>query len=325
MFSPVEGAVHAQIFPLWDRSELALLFSDIRLEDSLGPLQITTYNSLQGGGAQHLSSENVSHKKYFFREVVVATSAAPTFLRMADIGGEDVDPMLCVDGGIFENNPTLASFALAREISGDPSPLVVSLGTGHAKHPPQGPSQRAQGACCWGVKPLFMAMRGTSDATHRSFARLSEQGHVRYYRIAPELEDPLLTMDDARKIPALKERAQEMIATHKALQELIETIQEEQQFILDLKQEWEQCKVEYENVSLQGFIRRRIKDLSEKNLEAPEARFLRVLKKSCQVCYPALLLQEKIENQCEENLFNIELQSRESPALEDDTLQIDDV
>lgn len=102
-----------------------------------------------------MSSTDPQTNQYFLSEAAAASSAAPTFFPLASIGdGSPTRPRrLCVDGGLFENNPTLSALRQARTVIGDGHDLgdftVVSVGTGQAAGALSDESLQYAGALAW--------------------------------------------------------------------------------------------------------------------------------------------------------------------------------
>lgn len=189
----------------------ALLGSTRPLEEALGPVQTTTYDVSRGGGIVYLSSTDPQTKKYLFPEAAAASSAAPTFFPLASIGdGSPTRPRrLCVDGGLFENNPTLSALRQARTVVGDGHDLgdftVVSIGTGQSAGALTDENLQQAGALAWARTAVSVAMAGTSEAIHSSFAALFSDGN--YFRLQARLPTELLAMDNPDNVEGLIKEA----------------------------------------------------------------------------------------------------------------------
>lgn len=109
--------------------------------------------SLSGGGAAEVpeahrsrqlcyraSSVYSENADFLLREVVRASSAAPTFLPAATVSvlhtdGGVGDELWCIDGGVAANNPSMIALTFCKAVGHDPSnTAILSLGTGEPHH-----------------------------------------------------------------------------------------------------------------------------------------------------------------------------------------------
>lgn len=111
-------------------------FGDVRLGDTLTGLIVTAYD-LQGCAARFFDDGDLGTRDLFLRDLVRASTAAPTYFPPArlTIGGEQPQTLTCVDGGVFAGDPALAAHIEAMKrvtLPGSPTRRIeiVSLGTG---------------------------------------------------------------------------------------------------------------------------------------------------------------------------------------------------
>jgi uncharacterized protein len=71
-----------------------------------------------------------SRVDFHLRDIARATSAAPTYFPAARIMNAKGETFVCVDGGVFANNPALCAWAAAKQLWPNDDIQVVSLGTG---------------------------------------------------------------------------------------------------------------------------------------------------------------------------------------------------
>lgn len=134
---------------------------DLLFDELLKPCIVTSYN-MQKGEAVFFNSreceQQKSKRKFYTRDVLRSTSAAPTYFPPAAIKNLATgETMVNLDGGVFANNPAMCAYAESRtthfeEVDiQDPSAtdlLILSIGTGstsfHAK-------KGATSAKNWGV------------------------------------------------------------------------------------------------------------------------------------------------------------------------------
>lgn len=120
-------------------------FEDLQMHELLKPCLITTYNLMTKCSFFFTSMEDTDRRKFFVRDVLRSTSAAPTYFppariknkaRKPDAGEEE---MVNIDGGVFANNPWLCAYAEVHNTDfpgrnhrkpGVSNMYTLSLGTG---------------------------------------------------------------------------------------------------------------------------------------------------------------------------------------------------
>lgn len=156
-----------------------------------------------GGPAYPANGRGRDYGDLLVREVVRASSAAPTYFNPAEVhGAAGVLKHLGIDGGLFANNPALCAYVEARKIFPDEEIVVVSLGCGKAKT--SYPSNiRTWGLFEWiapkeGVPLLKAVMHGQTDSVdHQMRVLLNGPEGDAFYRFEFPLDDVSKGLDDA--------------------------------------------------------------------------------------------------------------------------------
>jgi patatin-like phospholipase/acyl hydrolase len=157
------------------------VFESTRISNCIRPIVIPTYD-VSCNEPYYFSSreawekENMNHR---LTDVCRATSAGPTYLPAQSL--REPRPMICVDGGIFQNNPTITAIVEVLknpDVYNQGKPLtlddifVLSIGTGRhnkimpAKHAFKG------GELHWAVPAIDISMWGNSQAVDEHTKRL---------------------------------------------------------------------------------------------------------------------------------------------------------
>lgn len=186
------------------------LLGDCRMNDCLKPIFITAYdlrnNSPLFFKARHALRQDDANAKLY--DVARATSAGPTYLpaHAFSFKGKDI---LCVDGGIFMNNPTLGALVeFSRYKDKEPYNApglgfedihVLSLSTGSYAGSISKKNAMKWGKIQW-ISPLIdTMMRGVNQTTDYmvreilSYDNKVEQGkdHIsNYMRVHLNIDDP---------------------------------------------------------------------------------------------------------------------------------------
>lgn len=137
------------------------VFGDLQLQELLKPCIVTTYNMHSGESVffnSRESADKVESRRYYVRDVVRSTSAAPTYFPPAQISNLATgQKMVNIDGGVFANNPSMCAFVEANTTSfpqlglHEPTAkdiLLLSIGTGSL---PLKFEKPASTAGTWGV------------------------------------------------------------------------------------------------------------------------------------------------------------------------------
>jgi len=177
-------------------------------------------------------------RDYLLRDIARATSAAPTYFRVAKATAMDGVPSYLIDGGIYANDPALCAMIEARKTKfrkgedvtascdRDAYPklkdmLVVSLGTGNTAKSYRYESAKHWGVISWAIPLIDMLQSSSAEVVSYQVHSLfdAENGSERYIRIEPELYDVNHRMDDAspKNIARIIEAGNRYIAAHSEL------------------------------------------------------------------------------------------------------------
>lgn len=190
-------------------------FGDLLIENLTKPCIITTYDMKSKSSYFFSSREPVEmNRRFFVRDVVRSTSAAPTFFPPAKIKNIITkEEMVNIDGGVFANNPSMCAYAEARNTDfpelGIEKPsakdmLILSLGTGGgsfklpdlSKSPTWGVLKWAKSipeimmdgsvdTVAFQMKEIFETLKTETDKN--SFLRVDVPGHAKIY--SPDMSD----------------------------------------------------------------------------------------------------------------------------------------
>jgi uncharacterized protein len=204
---------------------LRLMFGDLRLADAIGNVLITSYELQRRQPWFFLSQRARQSNAHNFRmrDVVRATTAAPTYFEPAQIYPPDAeDAFALIDGSMQANNPALAAWVEAQSQFPDTGEyMIVSLGTGDASRPISYREARQWGMAGWSQHILgiaFDAMNSTVDYQLRHLMPRRADGRQQYYRFQTRLDSANEDLDDAsaQNIEALKRIGNQMIESYDA-------------------------------------------------------------------------------------------------------------
>jgi len=195
-------------------------FGDLNLSDSLGNVLITSYE-IKLRQPWFFRSHKARHSKqcdFKMRDVVRASTAAPTYFEPAQIFHPDADDYFAlIDGAMQANNPALNAYVEARNKNPDLSDfLVVSLGTGDIKEPIDFEEARSWGLAGWAQHLMdiaFDSMSSTVDYHLRKLLPVCRDGQQHYYRLQTRLDGASDELDNitVQNLSRLKELAHELI------------------------------------------------------------------------------------------------------------------
>jgi patatin-like phospholipase/acyl hydrolase len=189
---------------------------DLKLSELLKPCLITAYdieNRRTHFFTQHDAQLNPK-QDYLVRDVLRATSAAPTFFEVAQILSFSNDTYHLVDGGVFANNPALCAYAEVRNKFNHASEIkknqtksptakdmvILSLGTGDVKKGYPYKEAKDWGNISWLI-PLFdIIMTGVAETVDYQMKQIYDaiESPQQYLRINPILpKKGVLPIDDA--------------------------------------------------------------------------------------------------------------------------------
>jgi uncharacterized protein len=201
-------------------------FGEARMSDVLTDVLITGYE-IQRRQPWFFRSRNAKEnaaQNFLVRDVVRATTAAPTYFEPARIATGDADHYLAlIDGSVSASHPALLAYVEARDLYPDVDEfIVVSLGTGDDMKPLSYEEARYWGVAGWSQQLLgvaFQAMNQTLDYQLQKLLATDQNGRSRYFRLQTGLDGVSLAMDDVspQNIAGLKRLGQELIEKNDAM------------------------------------------------------------------------------------------------------------
>ena len=198
---------------LTERFQNTLINQSIRNVDVFVPAYNLTQNKPYFFDSQDARSKDV---KFKMRDVTQASSSAPTYLPATEIketGCQEVDDNYFVDGGVFMNNPALASYMKAKKFFPDQRLVLISIGTGEEKNPLPVDTLKNAGKLMWAPHFPNVAMGGESDSSHQLLLLNNDSKNLTYYRLQPELEKAVLDDVSEKSIQALIKTAKDLTKT----------------------------------------------------------------------------------------------------------------
>jgi predicted acylesterase/phospholipase RssA len=143
-------------------------YGESRLSQALTPVVITAYE-IERGMAYFFKSEEAKRDPrhdFYMRDVVLATTAAPTFFEPARVQNVSLaDTFYFVDGGVYANNPAMIALVEARRMFPDEGEfLLVSLGSGSLSHALKCEQVKGWGVAQWARPILNVVFDGIADA-----------------------------------------------------------------------------------------------------------------------------------------------------------------
>ena len=176
-------------------------------------------------------------RDYRLRDIARATSAAPTYFRVAKAEAMNGVPSYLIDGGIYANDPTICAVVEAKKTpfceNGKYPDLkdmyIVSISTGKVVKSYKYESAKSWGLIRWAIPVIDMLQSSSAEVVSYQIDKLfeAEGCRERYIRIVPELYNVTHTMDDAtpKNIANMKSAAEKHIATHNSqLDEIVKQL-----------------------------------------------------------------------------------------------------
>lgn len=195
---PLDEAVRANYGREGIDEALGAVFGDRTLGDCEIPVIIPAL-SLTSGQPRYFKGWSGSPDcALYLRDVLGATTAAPTYFPGKRIGDE-----VYVDGGLFNNNPADSAVAEALDRGASPEDIkVLSFGCGLIRHQFAKPGEDADwGYKQWLVPPILLDALFDSTLEASSF-RAKRAIRERFHRLNPELPRAI-PMDDPDAFPEL--------------------------------------------------------------------------------------------------------------------------
>ena len=209
---------------------------DVTLAQSRKNCIVTAYDISERNAVFFTSPEarNDERRNYLMRDVARATSAAPTYFKLAAIRSMNGNASYLIDGAVYAGNPTMCAVVEAnKSVYGEiDHPTVndlyiVSVGTGTEKKKYDYRKAKDWGAVGW-MRPmidiLFSASAEVVDYQMQQMFKVAGCSDC-YARLKPELGKAKPEMDDAseQNIRQLKEAGEVFVKEH--VNELDEIVQ----------------------------------------------------------------------------------------------------
>lgn len=186
------------------KDHLQSFFGDLTLDESNNLLCIPSFNYTDSTPCvfkhDHLEGGLARDKRKKYVEVALATSAAPTYFPICEIGSEKKQ---YIDGGVWANNPSLVGliealcYFVGKEKEYDAIQLlsISSLETSSGKplH-----KNKNRGAIRWGLHTLNPFMKGQIHFPHNSIKLLSQHSDIdiEYERI----DSPIISRHQEKQV-----------------------------------------------------------------------------------------------------------------------------
>jgi patatin-like phospholipase/acyl hydrolase len=184
------------------------VMGDITLSQSRKHCLVTAYDITNRKAVFFTTPEakKYSHRDYYMRDIARATSAAPTYFKLASVRSVGGATSYLIDGAMFAGDPTMCAVVEANksvfEKCVNPSIkdlYIVSLGTG--KEAKKYDYKKAQnwGIAQWAVPVLNILMSSSSEVVSYQVRQLFDVAGCKenYARLEPGLCEAKPEMDDA--------------------------------------------------------------------------------------------------------------------------------
>lgn len=201
-------------------------FGDLYLEDLVKPCLFPAYD-VEHGKAIFFNQMNAYRsvdENFLVREVVRASTAAPTYFPIAKLGNQSADEAYSlIDGGLFANNPALCAYVEACKFPCQPSPndiMILSLGTGSKGKIYPYESAKGWGKIRWVVPIIDIYGSAASQTVDHQLKVLYRCHQIKdqYVRIEPDLSqfDVSAHLDSVspKNLKALEEVGEKMVEAH---------------------------------------------------------------------------------------------------------------
>jgi patatin-like phospholipase/acyl hydrolase len=224
------GGLAEEKYPATGIEEVALeYFGNVRLAQAHKEVLVTAYEIEERGPWFFKRRHALDPKEGFnpfMREVVRATSAAPTYFEPLQLKVGSLGNRAFIDGGVHSNNPAMCAYVEARKIHpGENDFLVLSLGTGEPTRKMPYEEVQGWGLALWAQPILNVVFDGVADTVDYQLRELllSEGDDRRYYRFQTVLDTGKDDLDDASatNIQALKMKANQIISKNDATLEAL--------------------------------------------------------------------------------------------------------
>ncbi len=164
-------------------------YGAVKLSEALTPILVTGYE-IERRMAYFFKSGRAkidSKHDFYMRDVVLSTTAAPTFFEPAKIKNiAGTDTFYFIDGGVFANNPAMIALTEAKIMFPKETDfLMVSLGSGVLNDPLSYDKVKGWGVAQWARPILNVVFDGVADTVDHQLEHLlkvSTDKSNRYFR-----------------------------------------------------------------------------------------------------------------------------------------------
>jgi len=176
------------------------MFEDRRITNCILPIFITTFD-LYNNNALFFKSRHAlcyPSKNALLKDVCRATSAAPTYLPAYKFN-YDGKASVCVDGGVYINNPALAALVEISKHHNDypynfdclslEDIKILSLGTGHYSNDIARKKVESWGMLDWATNITDVMMQAVNQTTSYQVDELTKSGNFLRINVDIENED----------------------------------------------------------------------------------------------------------------------------------------
>ena len=164
-------------------------FGELRMKEALTDLLVTSYETVtkQPFFFTRYDAKKNPDLNFYMREVLRATSAAPTFLPP-----KLIKKYKFIDGGVSTNDPTMAAYAWAQQHGIAQNAIhITSFGTGSPKPMPIEDSVLFRGDLYWASTIPGVAMDGANFNVQKNMTDIFSSLPGQYNRFQPTLDQPI--------------------------------------------------------------------------------------------------------------------------------------
>ncbi len=207
--------------PLYSRDQFHVhcedFFKDVLVKDSLNETLIPVYQ-LNSGIHPLWLTRRMCASDFFaplkMTDLLEMTTAAPSYYLPKEWNGFGF-----IDGGVYANNPTLATYLHAIEQYGSTCNYVAcSFGTGMTPTTFDlgefKPEAHGWGTLTWATEILGLVLNGTSESTHQSMQQIYYQNPKNYFRWQADIPATPLDTTDSKILDKLRDFAKKEKEEH---------------------------------------------------------------------------------------------------------------
>jgi len=202
------------IRPKYNPEKLSRIVSDItgntKLSEIDSNLLLTTYDienridhvhkswkARNAYFASYEEGETPASRDAYLKDVLLATTAAPTYFPSHPITNMEGVTTHHIDGGVWANNPSHVALSAARKILGyNHDFLVVSLGTGKNVRPLQHEKAQLWGKLGWATRVVDVLMDGSGQNVSYHMEHEDDVAYVRFQTDMRRREGDPIPNDD---------------------------------------------------------------------------------------------------------------------------------